>query len=100
MFGGEYLSIGSAICCPAVTLVKEKYWTVFPLKNNMKSNIDWQAWEEISRRKGEFAYTARAGMEHRIHQESTTSELIEENGRRAEDLYMFPEILARGGLRK
>jgi len=28
-------------------------------------------------------------MEHRIHQESTTSELIEENGRRAEDLYMF-----------
>ena len=82
------LSIGSAICCPAVTLVKENLDS-FSFKNNMKSNIDWQAWEEISRRKGEFAYTARAGMEHRIHQESTTSELIEENGRRAEDLYMF-----------
>ena len=82
------LSIGSAICCPAVTLVKENLDS-FSFKNNMKSNIDWQAWEEISRRKGEFAYTARPGMEHRIHQESTTSELIEENGRREEDIYMF-----------
>lgn len=39
-------------------------------------------------------------MEHRIHQGSTTSELIEENGRREEDLYMFrkfwPEWVARG----
>ena len=47
-----------------------------------------------------FAYTARPGMEHRIHQGSTTSELIEENGRREEDLYMFrkfwPEWVARG----
>lgn len=82
------LSIGSAICCPAVTLAKENL-AGFSFKNNMKSNIDWQAWEELSRRKGEFAYTAKAGMEHRIHQESTTSELIEENGRREEDLYMF-----------
>lgn len=92
------LSIGSAICCPAVTLVKENLDS-FSFKNNMKSNIDWQAWEEISRRKGEFAYTARPGMEHRIHQESTTSEIIEENGRREEDLYMFrkfwPERVAR-----
>ena len=82
------LSMGSAICCPAVTLAKENL-DGFSFKNNMKSNIDWQAWEELSRRKGEFAYSARPGMEHRIHQESTTSELIEENGRREEDLYMF-----------
>ena len=72
----------------------------FSFKNIMKSNIDWQACEEISRRIGEFAYTARPGMEHRIHQGSTTSELIEENGRREEDLYMFrkfwPEWVARG----
>lgn len=82
------LSIGSAICCPAVTLVKENLGD-FSFRNNMKSNIDWQAWEEISRLSGEFAYTARPGMEHRIHEESTTSELIEANGRREEDLYMF-----------
>lgn len=82
------LSMGSAICCPAVTLVKCNL-DGFSFKNNMKSNIDWQAWEEISRKKGEFAYTAKAGMEHRIHEDSTTSELIGENGRREEDLYMF-----------
>ena len=82
------LSIGSAICCPAVTLAKQNL-ADFSFKNNMKSNIDWQAWEELSRRRGEFAYVAKPGMEHRIHQASTTSELIEENGRREEDLYMF-----------
>lgn len=82
------LSMGSAICCPAVTLAKDNL-AGFSFQNNMKSNIDWQAWEELSRRKGEFAYTARPGMEHRIHQESTTSELLEENGRKEEDLYMF-----------
>ena len=82
------LSLGSAICCPAVTLALENLGD-FCFKNNMKSNIDWQAWEELSRKKGEFAYTAKAGMEHRIHQESTTSELIEKKGRKEEDLYMF-----------
>ena len=93
------LSIGSAICCPAVTLAKDNLCG-FSFKNNMKSNIDWQAWEELSRRKGEFAYTAKPGMEHRIHQESTTSELLEENGRREEDIYMFrkfwPGWIAKG----
>lgn len=92
------LSIGSAICCPAVTLVKDNL-PGFCFKNNMKSNIDWQAWEEISKRSGEFAYIPYPCMEHRIHQESTTSELLEVNGRRAEDLYMFrkfwPEWIAK-----
>ena len=92
------LSMGSAICCPAVTLVKANLGD-FAFKNNMKSNIDWQAWEEISRKKGEFAYTARPGMEHRIHQDSTTSELIEAKGRKEEDLYIFrkfwPEWVAK-----
>lgn len=92
------LSFGSAICCPSVTLVKENLGD-FSFKNNMKSNIDWQAWEEISRRKGEFAYVSHPCMAHRIHQESTTSSLLEINGRREEDLYMYrkfwPEWMAK-----
>lgn len=93
------LSLGSAICCPSVTLVKENLnCPVF--QNNMRSNIDWQAWEKISREKGEFVYLSTPLMLHRIHQESTTSELLEENGRRAEDLQMYrkfwPEWMARG----
>lgn len=92
------LSFGSAISCPTVTLVKENL-PDFAFQNNMKSNIDWQAWEEISRRKGEFAYVSTPCMEHRIHQESTTSGLLEVNGRREEDLMIFrkfwPEWIAK-----
>lgn len=82
------LSFGSAISCPTVTFVKENL-EGFAFRNNMKSNIDWQAWEEISRRSGEFVYVPRPCMEHRIHPASTTSGLLEENGRREEDLYVF-----------
>ena len=82
------LSLGNAICCPSVTFVRDNLTS--PLFfNNMKSNIDWQTWEQISRMKGEFAYIATAQMQHRIHKESTTSELLEVNGREIEDLYMF-----------
>ncbi len=93
------LSMGSAICCPAVTMVKENL--PCPLfKNNMKSNIDWQAWEEASRLEGSFAYVPAGLMKHRIHVESTTSELLGENKRKEEDLYMYekfwPKWVARG----
>ena len=71
----------SAVCSH---LYKRELWEKYDVKFQ-----SGERGEVLSRRKGEFAYTAKAGMEHRIHQESTTSELIEENGRRAEDLYMF-----------
>lgn len=91
------LSLGSAICCPAVTMVKSN--VPVPLfEDNMKSNIDWQAWELLSRKKGAFVYVAKACMKHRIHQESTTSELLEKSARREEDLMIFrkfwPESIA------
>lgn len=66
-------------------------------QNNMKSNIDWQAWELISRQKGEFAYIAKPLMCHRIHEHSTTSELLEVNVRQEEDLFMFRKFLAGTG---
>lgn len=82
------LSMGNAICCPTVTLVKDS--VPLPLfKNNMKSNIDWQAWEELSRLRGEFAYVPQDLVKHRLHELSTTAGLLEVNGRQEEDLYMF-----------
>lgn len=82
------LSLGSAICCPSVTLVKENLdLPVF--ENNMRSNIDWQAWEKLSRQKGEFVYIPQVLMKHRIHEGSATSELIGQKGRRAEDIFMY-----------
>ncbi len=82
------LSFGSAICCPSVTMAMDNL--CLPLfRNNMKSNLDWQAWEEISVKKGEFAYVSAPLMKHRIHEGSATSGLLRENARREEDLFMY-----------
>lgn len=58
------LSMGNPICCPAVTYVKdnlpEKVFRV-----GYKSNIDWEAWERLSRMSGEFVYTGKKLMGHR-----------------------------------
>ena len=88
------LSFGSAICCPAVTLVKTKI--PLPLfENNMKSNIDWQAWELLSRLDGSFVYVPERLMAHRIHEESTTSSLLVDNARQQEDLMVFEKFWPR-----
>ena len=63
-------------------------------QDNMKSNIDWQAWEELSRRKGAFAYAPEPLMMHRIHQESTTSGLLE-NNEKAGGFIGVSEVLAQ-----
>ena len=92
------LSFGCAICCPAVTFVKTKI-PVSLFENNMKSNIDWQAWELLSRVRGSFVYIKEPLMGHRIHQESTTSSLLVDNARKQEDLFVFekfwPKWIAR-----
>lgn len=92
------LSLGNPICAPSVTFVRS-YLPKPLFQDNMISNIDWQAWEEISRLNGEFAYIPVPSMLHRIHEGSTTSGLLRENGRRAEDLQMYrkfwPEPVAK-----
>lgn len=92
------LSLGNAICCPAVTLVKEKCGNS-PFKNHYKSNLDWETWEYLSNIKGSFAYTKKPLMCHRIHENSTTSELINDNARTKEDLSMYkkfwPDFIAK-----
>lgn len=82
---------GNAICCPAVTFVqknvpKEKFSCDF------KCNVDWYAWEKLSRLKGNFSYIPKKIMGHRIHEESTTTEIIKENIRTKEDFKMFQKF--------
>lgn len=91
------LSLGNAICCPSVTINTGA--VDLPLfENNMKSNIDWQAWEVLSRKIGSFVYVNNILMDHRIHTGSTTSQLINADLRRGEDIFMFrkfwPEPIA------
>lgn len=82
------LSIGNPICCPSVTFRKEMVET--PLfANDFKSNVDWYAWEQLSKQKGKFVYIAQDLMMHRVHEESTTTEIIKENTRTKEDYKMF-----------
>lgn len=83
------LSFGNPICCPSVTYcldnVKQPIFEV-----GMKSNIDWGAWETLSKLQGEFAYIPDILMSHRIHEESTTTAVIAgKKGRSLEDYEMF-----------
>ena len=82
------LSIGSVICCPSVTLVKQ----VLPSQifySNFNNNLDWDAWEKLSHAKGSFVYCPDILMYHRIHESSATSEFIRDKTRSDEDLQMF-----------
>ncbi len=82
------LSFGSPICCPSVTFVKENLpEEVFTPK--YRSDVDWQAWERLSRLKGAFVYCKDILMLHRIHVESATTAIIADNDRTKEDYEMF-----------
>ena len=92
------ISLGSPICCPSVTFALPNL-DVPIFKKGFKSDLDWQAWESISRKEGAFLYSPEILMFHRIHADSETSALIMDNTRTAEDLEMlrlfWPEWLAR-----
>lgn len=82
------LSFGSPICCPSVTYVKNSLpYPLFEVK--FKSDVDWQLWEKISKLNGSFVYCTEQLTNHRIHYESTTTQVINETGRSSEDYEMF-----------
>lgn len=82
------LSLGSPICCPSVTynlsILQRPLFSV-----GYRSDLDWQAWERISRHDGSFVYSGDILMRHRIHEDSETSLLIRNDVRTAEDLEML-----------
>ena len=82
------LSFGSPICCPSVTFVKENLpETVFT--SGYRSDVDWQAWERLSRYHGAFIYCKKILMFHRIHEDSETTAIIADNERTKEDYDML-----------
>ena len=56
---------------------------------DMTTSLDWQAWERISRMDGRFVYDPAVRMLHRIHTNSTTTQVLEKGGRQPEDYAMF-----------
>lgn len=93
----KVLSFGNPICCPAVSFCKDNL-DVPIFSNKFSCDLDWYAWENISRKKGSFLFCKKILMDHRIHEESTTTELIENSVRYNEDKQMFkmfwPEWIA------
>jgi len=92
------LSMGDPICCPAVTFFRSNTPEVI-FNNHFRTDEDWEAWEMLSKRKGEFLYYSRPQMAHRIHEGSETSATIRETGRSSEDFEMYckfwPKWIAR-----
>lgn len=85
------LAFGSSICCPSVTLNMDNL--ISPVfRDRFKSNLDWEAWERLSKLDGDFYYNSHILMSHRIHQASETSALIRDKTRDKEDLAMLEKF--------
>lgn len=82
------LSLGSSISAPTVVFNREllPYSTI---ENDMKSNIDWISYIEFAEYKGDFVYVAKPLMEHRIHENSTTTKVINNKIKHDEDYQIF-----------
>lgn len=85
------LRFGSSICCPCVT-VNTRITGKKPYKVDMKCDLDWDTWYEFSKSDHRFLYINKPIMKHRIHEESETSNLIENNIRLEEDLEMLKKL--------
>lgn len=94
------IRFGNAICCPAVTYVNSNIKVSRVFDTEFKCNVDWYAWEKISKMRGRFVFLDEALMGHRVHEESTTTEIIHDRIRTKEDYQMFtkfwPKCVAYG----
>lgn len=85
------LAFGSPICCPSVAYYRKNLPKVV-FQNNFRTNEDWEAWERLSRMKGQFLYCSEILVAHRIHKDSETSNAIKETGRTQEDIEMYKKF--------
>lgn len=88
------LSLGDPICCPAVTFHLDALERPI-FQHGFRSCEDWEAWEKISRMKGEFLYEPVPLMSHRIHQDSATTAIIQDHARVDENYVMFCKFWPR-----
>lgn len=96
------LRYGNAICCPSVTYNKTVIGEYMDAEQrdhlflqHFRSNLDWETWEWLSRREGQFLYLPKIRMAHRIHEDSETTATIQEHQRNGEDYEMFCKFWPR-----
>lgn len=92
------LRFGNSICCPAVTFVKNNCPEEI-FASPYLCDIDWFAWEKLSKLRGRFIYIKDQLMGHRISEESTTTDIINHGIRTKEDYEIYckfwPEWFAK-----
>lgn len=81
------LSLGCPIACPAVSFSKTR--TGLRFDENMRTNLDWDAWTRLADLEGAFVHVRKALIHHRVHDGSETSAGIKSGARAREDLDMF-----------
>lgn len=82
------LRFGNCICCPAVTFVKKNCPKEI-FSSSFQCNVDWFAWEKLSKLKGNFIFCSKKLMGHRISEESTTTDIIKQGIRTKEDYEIY-----------
>lgn len=89
------LSIGDAICCPAVTYVKKNVGDN-PFDTKYINSCDYKTLVDIANMKGAFICIPKQLVAHRIYPESATSLNLSENIRQKEDFEIFCEFWPKG----
>ena len=84
----KVLKYGNAICCPAVTFnTKRIKYPVFDCE--LKCDVDWNAWEKLSKLDGSFVFIDKNLMGHTVSDETTTTAIINAGIRTKEDYEIF-----------
>lgn len=87
------LRFGCPIPCPSVTLARGA--SVPRFREDLRVNLDWDAWVRRAREPGAFVYIREQLMLHRIHPGSETSAGVRDGVRAAEDQMMFDSLWPR-----
>lgn len=53
---------------------------------------DWEAWERLSKLKGDFIFCNKILTYHRIHEDSETTKILNDNKRSEEDYIMYQKF--------
>lgn len=85
------LAFGCSICCPSVTYHKSKIGG-FTFDRNFRDCLDWEAYLRLGKMDGRVLYLPGKLICHRIYEESTTTEAINDGCRSREEQQIFNSI--------
>lgn len=88
------LSLGDAICCPAVTFVKGNI-PDNPFDTHYINSCDYKTWVDLARKEGRFVYIPKQLLGHRIYEGSATTKNLSENIRKGEDFEILSTLWPR-----